>query len=304
MNIVLAIINTAKALNDRRHDSFDRLIYIISQFRRSLQCATGLLLAINLAGLFLDFGLWTTNETLKGPFQLANSMSGLYAAEIGTRVPFWLSIRLVDDKTGRDAQNPQLTVDGRRVDLPATPRVEFARKVSITLGLKPRKLLFPLPEMCSTISGSNYRLPMPPGFTAHFARSLSGIDCCRPAAPIEADWDAANAARTRLVNRDPPWVGQFGATAELRYRSDIDGLRAIAVLSVLAYHYGFKVVSGGFVGVDIFFVISGFLITSLLFQEIEDGSFSLLRFYARRIRRIVPALVVMILITTMSATRF
>lgn len=80
------------------------------------------------------------------------------------------------------------------------------------------------------------------------------------------------------------------------YRSDIDGLRAVAVLAVLFYHYGMGV-PGGFTGVDVFFVISGFLITSNLKRDIERGNFSILGFYDRRIRRIVPALLVMIAVT-------
>lgn len=80
------------------------------------------------------------------------------------------------------------------------------------------------------------------------------------------------------------------------YRADIDGLRAIAVLSVMAYHFG-GLLPGGFTGVDVFFVISGYLITSQLAQEIRAGSFGLLGFYYRRIRRIVPALVVMLAVT-------
>jgi peptidoglycan/LPS O-acetylase OafA/YrhL len=83
------------------------------------------------------------------------------------------------------------------------------------------------------------------------------------------------------------------------YRKDIDGLRAVAVLSVLVYHYGesfpFALLPGGFTGVDVFFVISGFLITSQLATEIEGGEFSLLKFYDRRLRRIMPALIVMLL---------
>lgn len=82
------------------------------------------------------------------------------------------------------------------------------------------------------------------------------------------------------------------------YRSDIDGLRAVAVLSVLAYHYREPFpqfpLSGGFAGVDVFFVISGFLITQIIVREIEDGRFSILGFYDRRIRRILPALAAML----------
>jgi peptidoglycan/LPS O-acetylase OafA/YrhL len=78
-----------------------------------------------------------------------------------------------------------------------------------------------------------------------------------------------------------------------RYRPDIDGLRAIAVMSVLAFHYGAPL-AGGFTGVDVFFVISGFLITSKLNDDIKAGEFSILGFYDRRIRRILPALLVML----------
>lgn len=78
------------------------------------------------------------------------------------------------------------------------------------------------------------------------------------------------------------------------YRPDIDGLRAIAVLSVLAFHYGAPL-PGGFTGVDVFFVISGFLITQQLYADIERGTFSLIAFYDRRIKRIVPALLVVLI---------
>lgn len=78
------------------------------------------------------------------------------------------------------------------------------------------------------------------------------------------------------------------------YRRDIDGLRAVAVLSVIFYHYGVPGFGGGFSGVDIFFVISGFLIGGHVMGEIGAGRFSLLRFYERRIRRIFPALFIML----------
>ena len=74
------------------------------------------------------------------------------------------------------------------------------------------------------------------------------------------------------------------------YRPEIDGLRAIAVLSVVIFHASETVLPGGFVGVDIFFVISGFLITSIIEKEIFSGNFSIFKFYERRIRRIFPPL--------------
>ncbi|UVK93510.1 acyltransferase [Pseudomonas atacamensis] len=80
-------------------------------------------------------------------------------------------------------------------------------------------------------------------------------------------------------------------------RRDIDGLRALAVLPVVLFHFGFNTFSGGFVGVDVFFVISGFLITSILFREISAKRFSFVDFWARRARRIIPALTVVMLVT-------
>lgn len=81
----------------------------------------------------------------------------------------------------------------------------------------------------------------------------------------------------------------------LIYRPDIDGLRAISVLAVVLYHYGLGPFPGGFVGVDVFFVISGFLITSIIYSDIQKGRFSLARYYERRFRRILPALVAVLI---------
>ena len=82
-----------------------------------------------------------------------------------------------------------------------------------------------------------------------------------------------------------------------KYRPDVDGLRAIAVILVLNFHAFPQAAPGGFVGVDVFFVISGFLITGLIAHELDQKRFSLLGFYSRRIRRIFPALIVVLAAT-------
>ena len=87
----------------------------------------------------------------------------------------------------------------------------------------------------------------------------------------------------------------------MKYRSDIDGLRATAILPVVAYHAGIAYVPGGYVGVDVFFVISGFLICRLINDEINNGSFSVAAFYKRRIMRLFPALFTMFLVTSILA---
>jgi len=109
---------------------------------------------------------------------------------------------------------------------------------------------------------------------------------------------------TALEKSSLPWMpaGVAGAFAcpvvgcrcqgPMQYRSDIDGLRAVAVVPVILFHAGFAGFEGGFVGVDVFFVISGYLITGILIGELATGTFSIARFYERRARRILPALFV------------
>lgn len=82
----------------------------------------------------------------------------------------------------------------------------------------------------------------------------------------------------------------------MKYRREIDGLRALAVLPVMLFHAGFETFRGGFVGVDIFFVISGYLITTIILAELERGKFSIVEFYERRARRILPAMFVVLLV--------
>jgi peptidoglycan/LPS O-acetylase OafA/YrhL len=101
-------------------------------------------------------------------------------------------------------------------------------------------------------------------------------------------------ARRALGRQDKEGRESPAGRPALSYRPDIDGLRAVAVLGVLAFHLGLTRFAGGFVGVDVFFVISGYLISSIVFSEIAASRFSLTGFYERRIRRIFPALFAML----------
>lgn len=117
-----------------------------------------------------------------------------------------------------------------------------------------------------------------------------------------------NEIETKLstLTNSTPVEGAASQTAShhqsgANYRPDIDGLRAIAILPVLFYHAGFSLFGGGFVGVDVFFVVSGFLITSLILPEVLQGKFSITHFYERRIRRIFPALFTVMLVSLLAS---
>lgn len=86
------------------------------------------------------------------------------------------------------------------------------------------------------------------------------------------------------------------------YRADLDGLRALAVLAVVFYHLSGKLLPGGYLGVDIFFVLSGYLITNIIWRECLNRDFSIRRFYERRVRRIMPALLVLLLVVSACAS--
>lgn len=116
---------------------------------------------------------------------------------------------------------------------------------------------------------------------------------------VDLTRESAASGDSPMLPAAPTSTGAGGAKA---YRRDIDGLRAVAVLPVLLFHAKIPGISGGYVGVDIFFVISGFLITGILHREIAQGNFSLVRFYDRRVRRILPALFAMMLVCVAAAT--
>ncbi len=96
----------------------------------------------------------------------------------------------------------------------------------------------------------------------------------------------------------------MGVAVANSYRRDIDGLRAVAILPVVSYHSGLGIFSGGYVGVDVFFVISGFLIAGIIAREVDESRFSILAFYERRARRIIPALTVMMAFVLIMASMF
>ena len=112
---------------------------------------------------------------------------------------------------------------------------------------------------------------------------------------LVAAWSLAK----RVTKRLPPRARTLKG---VEYRPEIDGLRAIAVLGVVFFHQTFAVFSGGFTGVDIFFVISGYLITHNIVADARSGTFSFVTFYIKRARRILPALLFIIAITFIVGT--
>lgn len=108
-------------------------------------------------------------------------------------------------------------------------------------------------------------------------------------------------SQRKLPRADFYLAQHASAHSHVAYRPDIDGLRAIAVLAVMAFHLHVRFTLGGFTGVDIFFVISGFLITSVILSDLHRNRFVLSEFYVRRIRRIFPALMAVLLATTVMA---
>jgi peptidoglycan/LPS O-acetylase OafA/YrhL len=109
---------------------------------------------------------------------------------------------------------------------------------------------------------------------------------------------ASGARRTLLRGR---FSSRASAHVSADFREDIDGLRAVAVLPVVLFHAGIPGFSGGFIGVDVFFVISGFLITGILLRSLNEGAYSIRHFYERRIKRILPALSLVLFVSTLVA---
>jgi peptidoglycan/LPS O-acetylase OafA/YrhL len=135
----------------------------------------------------------------------------------------------------------------------------------------------------SLAKSPNFNPQIHPKSPFSFPRSTSRSKSRRPAQEC-ADFDKNMS--THLTHLSHP-----------KYRPDIDGLRAVAILSVVAFHAFPGAFSGGFIGVDIFFVISGFLISTILFENLSNGTFSFAEFYSRRIRRLFPALFVVLATT-------
>jgi peptidoglycan/LPS O-acetylase OafA/YrhL len=133
-------------------------------------------------------------------------------------------------------------------------------------------------------SGDKRRIPAVP---AHLTvRSVHVCDIARGARKVNAARPAAPAHR------------RIERARIMKYRTDIDGLRALAVVPVVLYHAGVSGFGGGFVGVDIFFVISGYLICGMIDEDIRKQTFSIGNFYKRRVMRILPALFAMFLATS------
>jgi len=121
---------------------------------------------------------------------------------------------------------------------------------------------------------------------------------------VRGEGDSRAGGDNRLVHGFASLACWIAGRAEARpgklgYRPDIDRLRAIAVLAVMGYHLGFRPLAGGFVGADVFFVVSGYLIGALVFADIEAKQFSFSRFYVRGMRHLFPALFVMLGVTSL-----
>lgn len=104
-----------------------------------------------------------------------------------------------------------------------------------------------------------------------------------------------------MLFKDMPYVSLVGLDRDLRYRAEIDGLRAVAVVPVVLFHAGAPLFEGGYLGVDVFFVISGYLITTIILDDIDQNRFSILKFYERRFRRLLPAYVIVMLVSMVFA---
>ena len=120
----------------------------------------------------------------------------------------------------------------------------------------------------------------------------------RPFAPAAARGATPDAPDQAAGGGALPTPRGSADSKAMAYRPDVDGLRAIAVLSVVFYHFSERILPGGFLGVDVFFVISGYLITLIILREAEAGKFSIAKFYERRVRRIAPALLLMLATVT------
>jgi peptidoglycan/LPS O-acetylase OafA/YrhL len=147
-----------------------------------------------------------------------------------------------------------------------------------------------------------------PSPTSQASSSRTATPASSPAATPNAEAPASDPAEPASASAEPasdpaePPVSGLAGGRNAGFRPDVEGLRAVAILLVVAYHAGIGIVGGGYVGVDVFFVISGYLITSHLFRELRGrGRISFAAFYARRITRLLPAAVLVVVATVAAA---
>jgi len=145
----------------------------------------------------------------------------------------------------------------------------------------------PFPVLTTPICDGTEKLPKTGSITA----------TTRTPGPPSQDFADGQGSAGPLVSKDRADVDPRA----LRYRPDVDGLRAVAVISVVLFHLSKRHLTGGFLGVDMFFVLSGYLITAIVWREMRQGRFSIIRFYDRRIRRIMPALLALLFFTTLAS---
>ena len=188
-----------------------------------------------------------------------------------------------------------LLEDGRLLGPPHSNHAELAEKGGGRYSHWAGYILFSTPAGDDPrTNGRVYEVRIPFKPTGPW---LAGLAVFVAAVAALAGWIARKTLGAVIATASAPWQRGSGRPEPAPvYRADIDGLRAVSVISVMLVHYGVGGIPGGFTGVDIFFVISGYLITSIIWGELSRGEFSIAGFYARRFRRILPALVTVLVV--------